>query len=341
VAVIVIAGELTLGVLQGIALGVVLALLMLIYRASHPQGAVLGQLPGTEAYRDIRRHPEALTFPGLLIWRAGGDLFFASIGQFGAELKMRWPAAQRSALLVDADSVNFIDTSACDASTPSRSCIAKVSLWPCRVRDRFASKCGCGCGGCGGFDELPRTCDRWRARLAAGYAFGRSIFRRKRRAPSPLGKIDQGFACIFRNDWLRWIHRHPAQRELVCNLLVRPAGDERQDFLRATSELKRACSSAMSLACDAGQIALVPADGVGTCRARRSGIRGAIHCARLSQRRRTAENMTGSWMLIRQHAPKFQSARPGNLTSSTMQPGASGACSAGIPADPNDSTPAD
>ncbi len=37
VAVIVIAGELTLGVLQGIALGVVLALLMLIYRTSHPQ----------------------------------------------------------------------------------------------------------------------------------------------------------------------------------------------------------------------------------------------------------------------------------------------------------------
>ena len=39
-----------------------------------------GQLPGTEAYRDVRRHPEALTFPGLVIWRAGGDLFFASIG---------------------------------------------------------------------------------------------------------------------------------------------------------------------------------------------------------------------------------------------------------------------
>ena len=45
-AAIVVAGELTLGVLQGIALGVALSLLMLIYRTSHPQGAVLGQLPG-------------------------------------------------------------------------------------------------------------------------------------------------------------------------------------------------------------------------------------------------------------------------------------------------------
>jgi MFS superfamily sulfate permease-like transporter len=51
--------------------------------APHPQGAVLGQLPGTEAYRDVQRHPEAITFPGLLIWRIGGDLFFASIGHVG------------------------------------------------------------------------------------------------------------------------------------------------------------------------------------------------------------------------------------------------------------------
>jgi SulP family sulfate permease len=117
VAAIVIAGELTLGVLQGIGLGVVLALLMLVYRASHPQGAVLGQLPGTEAYRDIRLHPDALTFPGLLIWRAGGDLFFASIGHLDAELKAALAASSPAAkhVLVDAGSVDFIDTSACDA----------------------------------------------------------------------------------------------------------------------------------------------------------------------------------------------------------------------------------
>ncbi|HEY1432436.1 MAG TPA: SulP family inorganic anion transporter, partial [Stellaceae bacterium] len=87
VAAIVVAGELTLGVLQGIALGVALSLLMLIYRTSHPEGAVLGQLPGEEAYRDVRLHPEALTFPGLLIWRPGGDLFFASIGHLVEALK--------------------------------------------------------------------------------------------------------------------------------------------------------------------------------------------------------------------------------------------------------------
>src|SRR5207302_10977542 len=39
VAAIVVAGELTLGVPQGIGLGVVLSLVMLIYRTTHPHGA--------------------------------------------------------------------------------------------------------------------------------------------------------------------------------------------------------------------------------------------------------------------------------------------------------------
>jgi sulfate permease, SulP family len=60
---------------------------MLIYRTNHPQGAMLGRLPGTEAYRDARRRPEGITFPGLLIWRVGGELFFASIGHLEEGLK--------------------------------------------------------------------------------------------------------------------------------------------------------------------------------------------------------------------------------------------------------------
>ena len=115
-AAVVFVGELTLGVLQGIALGVVLSLLMLIYRASHPQGAVLGQLPGEEAYRNIDRHPEAVTFPGLLIWRLGGDLFFASISHLGESIRAALGASRPTArhILLDAESVSFMDTTACD-----------------------------------------------------------------------------------------------------------------------------------------------------------------------------------------------------------------------------------
>jgi high affinity sulfate transporter 1 len=114
-AVIVIAAELTLGVLQGIALGVVLALLTLIYRASHPRGAELGQLPDTEAYRSVRRRPEAITFPGLLIWRIGGDLFFASVGHVGEALTAALAARPDvKRVLLDFSQVNFIDISASD-----------------------------------------------------------------------------------------------------------------------------------------------------------------------------------------------------------------------------------
>src|SRR5258708_29213102 len=109
VAAIVVAGELMLGVLQGIALGVALSLLILIYRTSHPRGAVLGRLPGTEAYRDVRLHPGALTFPGLLIWRTAGELFFASIGHVDEGLKTALAASRPPAMhvLVDAETVNF------------------------------------------------------------------------------------------------------------------------------------------------------------------------------------------------------------------------------------------
>lgn len=115
-AMIVFLAELTLGVMHGIALGVGISLLALIYLTSHPHGGVLGQLPGTEAYRDVRRHPEARVFPGLLIWRVGGELFFASIGYIEAALKSALAEARPPAthVLLDFSSVDYIDVSACD-----------------------------------------------------------------------------------------------------------------------------------------------------------------------------------------------------------------------------------
>jgi sulfate permease, SulP family len=113
--VIVVAGELTLGVLHGIALGVVLSLLLLIYQTSHPRGSELGQLPESEAYRSVKRHPEATTFPGLLIWRISGDLFFASIRRVSEELKAALATRpQVKRLLLDFSAVNSIDVTAAD-----------------------------------------------------------------------------------------------------------------------------------------------------------------------------------------------------------------------------------
>ena len=137
--VIVIVGELTLGVLQGIALGVVLSLVTLIYLTSHPKGAELGQLPGTEAYRDVKRHPEATRFPGLLIWRIGGDLFFASIGHMSAALQASLaarPVVKR--VLLDCASVNFIDVSAGDELLSLIKALQKTGIAVAFVRVRDA-----------------------------------------------------------------------------------------------------------------------------------------------------------------------------------------------------------
>jgi len=137
--VIVIVGELTLGVLQGIALGVVLSLVTLIYLTSHPKGAELGQLPGTEAYRDVKRHPEAATFPGLLIWRIGGDLFFASIGHMSAALQASLAARPDvKRVLLDCASVNFIDVSAGDELLALIKALQKTDIAVAFVRVRDA-----------------------------------------------------------------------------------------------------------------------------------------------------------------------------------------------------------
>jgi high affinity sulfate transporter 1 len=140
----VIAGELVLGVLQGIALGVVASLLLLIYRTSHLGSAVLGKLPGEQAYRDVLQHPEALTFPGLLIFNPGGPLFFASIGQFEhnlwTALGEQRPATKR--ILIDASSITFVDVSAREAllGLIAKLKTAGIGLAFARVRDPVRAK---------------------------------------------------------------------------------------------------------------------------------------------------------------------------------------------------------
>ena len=127
-AAVVISGELTLGVLQGIALGVALSLLMLIYRTSHRRR---GAWPATRRGGLSRRRgaPRGDHLPGLLIWRAGGDIFFAS-GHLHEGLKAALTSSHPPAnhVLVDSNSVNFIDTSACDAvPTTIKGCKIKES----------------------------------------------------------------------------------------------------------------------------------------------------------------------------------------------------------------------
>ena len=66
--------------LPGLGIAVGLSLAILIYRGSRPHAAVLGRVPNEKTYSDVVRHPENVTFPGLLIFRLDGQLFFANAG---------------------------------------------------------------------------------------------------------------------------------------------------------------------------------------------------------------------------------------------------------------------
>jgi SulP family sulfate permease len=70
-------GVIAIGILEGLVIAVVLSLSLLLYRASRPNLAVLGRVPGQEGtYGDIGRAPENEPIPGLLIVRPDAPLFF-------------------------------------------------------------------------------------------------------------------------------------------------------------------------------------------------------------------------------------------------------------------------
>ena len=82
-AILCFAGVLVFGLLIGLAIAVIVSMLALVYRAYRPTSAVLGRAPGAVdderlRYRGIEDHPDCETFPGLVILRIDGELFFAN-----------------------------------------------------------------------------------------------------------------------------------------------------------------------------------------------------------------------------------------------------------------------
>jgi high affinity sulfate transporter 1 len=71
-------GVLVFGVLQGVLIGVIISFLVVNYRISSPHIAVLGRVPGTDHFTDIKRHPDNETFPGVLVVRVDAPLIFAN-----------------------------------------------------------------------------------------------------------------------------------------------------------------------------------------------------------------------------------------------------------------------
>ena len=112
-------GVLVLGILQGVALGVVLSLLILIRRVSRPATAQLGRLPGTDTYRDITVRSEAETLPGLLIFRFDAPVIFPNAGYFADKVRrlIAEAASPVREVLVPAQQINQLDSTGADQLT--------------------------------------------------------------------------------------------------------------------------------------------------------------------------------------------------------------------------------
>jgi SulP family sulfate permease len=103
------------GVEAGILVGVAVSTLLFLWRTSRPHYAVVGQVPGTEHFRNVLRH-EVLTSPHVLSLRSDGSLYFAN-ARFLEDLLLREIARQPavSDVVLQCSAVNFIDASALES----------------------------------------------------------------------------------------------------------------------------------------------------------------------------------------------------------------------------------
>jgi MFS superfamily sulfate permease-like transporter len=109
-------GVALLGVIQGIFLAVVLALLAFVWSAWRPYDAVLGSVEGLRGYHDITRHPDARLIPGLVLFRWDAPLFFANAETFRAHLLEAVADAPTPTkwVVIAAEPVTDVDTTAAD-----------------------------------------------------------------------------------------------------------------------------------------------------------------------------------------------------------------------------------
>lgn len=86
-----------LGIAQGILLGTLAALLLLVYKTSMPHFAILGNIAGTDYYKNIARFKKDIVERAdVLILRFDAQLYFGNSGYFKrairAEMTKKGPA---------------------------------------------------------------------------------------------------------------------------------------------------------------------------------------------------------------------------------------------------------
>ncbi len=105
-------GVVAAGVLAGVIIGVVLSLGWLVYIATTPNIPVLGRRPESEVFQSLTHHPDGESYPGLLVLRFDGGLFFATTGALTDRLRELAQDAEPRfhTVVVSFEGVDFIDS---------------------------------------------------------------------------------------------------------------------------------------------------------------------------------------------------------------------------------------
>jgi high affinity sulfate transporter 1 len=105
------------GVIQGIIVAIVLALLVVLWDAWHPYYATLARVDGRKGYHDVQRHPDGRFVPGLVLFRWDARLFFANAEVFAHQALRAVQASPTPPrwLVVAADAITDIDVTAADS----------------------------------------------------------------------------------------------------------------------------------------------------------------------------------------------------------------------------------
>ncbi|WP_291784114.1 SulP family inorganic anion transporter, partial [Cecembia sp.] len=108
---------LTLGIETGIIAGMVLSLIVVIYRASRPHMARLGRVPGTNIFRNVNRFKDLEERDELLMVRIDGPIYFANIEFIKGKLD-KWIASKKdkvNMIVFNMESVTNIDSTGAHA----------------------------------------------------------------------------------------------------------------------------------------------------------------------------------------------------------------------------------
>ena len=131
-AIVAFAGVVLLGTLKGIIVAIIVSLITLAYKVADPPVYVLRRKPGTNVFRpQSREHPEDESFPGLLLLRPEGPIFFANAAQIAHKIEPLVKTAQPKVVAVDASRVLDLEYTALKmfAQVAKRQSQDGIQLW--------------------------------------------------------------------------------------------------------------------------------------------------------------------------------------------------------------------